>query len=378
MKIEQRKWELSKGWQTIGKEIGDSKADLVLVFGDRFDLNQAQLVEISQKYPHARIVSASTAGNILDTTVEDRSIVSTAIAFEKDSHIDIHSINVQEEPDSKKAGKKVAAKLLKEGLRHVFVLADGHVVNGSQLVEGILNEFPNTVTITGGLAGDSIRFEKTIVGVDQNLNEGEIVLIGFYGESLKFGFGSGGGWDPFGIERLITKSNDNVLYTLDDTPALELYKNYLGEFAKDLPASALLFPLAIRPNHETEAIVRTILKIDEKSNSLIFAGDIPKGWYAQLMKANFERLIDGSSKAVSTIHQSLDAEADLIILVSCVGRKMVLHNRIEEELEVVRDILGKNAVITGFYSYGEIAPIAKGVNSQLHNQTMTITTIKEV
>lgn len=377
MKIEQRKWEDSTGWKTVGMEIDGSKAQLVFAFGDRFDLNQTLLEQIGQKYPHARIVTTSTSGNILDSTVEDHAIITTAIAFEKDSHIEIQNINLKEEPNSKEAGKKLVAKLSKGGLRHIFVLADGHAVNGSQLVEGISSGIPNTVFITGGLAGDASRFEKTIVGIDHTLYEGEIIIIGFYGESLKFGFGSVGGWDPFGIERVITQSKDNVLYSLDDTPALDLYKNYLGEFAKDLPGSALLFPLAIRPDRKSESIVRTILKIDVEKKSLIFAGDIPQGWYAQLMKANFERLIEGASMAAASCCQMVDEKADLAILVSCVGRKMVLHNRTDEELEAVKDILGRETIIAGFYSYGEISPTALSANSQLHNQTMTITTIKE-
>ena len=351
---------------------------MVLAFGDRFLLKDpARFKELKQFYPNAHIVSASTSGNIYNTNLDDHSIISTAIAFEKDSHIEIQRINIEDIVDSYVAGQKLGNLLQKEGLRHVFLLSDGHIVNGSQLVKGILAVLPTTA-ITGGLAGDGTRFEKTLVGVNEPPKEGEIIAIGFYGPHLKFGFGSVGGWDPFGVERKITRSANNILYELDEKNALDLYKKYLGEQVERLPGSAMLFPLAIRPNEQSPALVRTILSIDEKEKSMIFAGDIPEGWYAQLMKANFDRLVDGASQAANSSYEMLGSlSPDLAILISCVGRKMVLDQRTEEEIESVRQILGSKTLLSGFYSYGEIAPMTPSVGCELHNQTMTITTILE-
>lgn len=377
MKIEQRKWTPASGWKTVGQGKAGLRAQLVFIFADRFDMTAELLKAARESYPDACQVAISTSGNIIDTAVEERVAVSTAIEFEK-SRIEMRHANLYNKPDRGLAVKELAMSLPKEGLRHIFVLADGYVLNGSLLIESLSNEVARNIPITGGLAGDAARFEKTVLGINGETREGEVILIGFYGESLRFGYGSVGGWDPFGIDRKITKSEANVLYTLDDIPALDIYKKYLGEYAKDLPASALLFPLSIRMTHESEAIVRTILDVDEASKSLIFAGEIPQGWYARLMKANFERLIDGAYQAALLSLETLRQEPpDLAILISCVGRKMVLHNRIEEELEAVREVIGQNAILTGFYSYGEIAPSAPGVYSQLHNQTMTITAIKE-
>src|SRR5205085_1989348 len=177
------------------------------------------------------------------------------------------------------------------------------------------------------------------------------------GDRLKVGYGSLGGWDPFGPERLITRSKGNILYELDGQSALALYKKYLGDYAQDLPASALLFPLSLRTNESDRGVVRTILAVNEDEQSMTFAGDVPEGAYASLMKANFERLIDGASMAAKTSYEAIGSSSpDLAILISCVGRKLVLKQRIEEEVEGVRDILGDHTVLTGFYSYGEISP----------------------
>jgi hypothetical protein len=251
-------------------------------------------------------------------------------------------------------------------------------VNGSALVEGLLSELPRDVTVTGGLSGDKDRFSETYMICDGVPERNQAGVVGFYGESLRVSYGSFGGWDPFGPERLVTKSRGNILYELDGKSCLGLYKMYLGEHAEGLPATALLFPLSIRSRSRASRLVRTVLSINEDDQSMTFAGDIPEGSYAQFMKANINRLIDGAEEA-ARVSRSLSggSQVELAVLISCVGRKMVLRQRVEEEVEGVRDILGSGAVMTGFYSYGEISPSRPGEPCELHNQTMTITTLSE-
>lgn len=279
--------------------------------------------------------------------------------------------------NSFQAGEKLAQALPHKSLVHVLVLSDGQNVNGSELVEGMTKHLPPRVTLTGGLAGDGDRFKETLVLWDGPPASNTIAAVGLYGRRLKVGFGSLGGWDAFGPERLITRSAGNVLYELDHQPALALYKKYLGEHASELPASGLLFPLSLR-SEEGESVVRTILSFSEAEQSLTFAGDIPQGEYARLMKANFDRLIDGAVGAAQTSYEAIGGiSPDLALLISCVGRKLVLKQRIEEEVEGVQEIMGKQTALAGFYSYGEISPFTPSAKCELHNQTMTITTFTE-
>lgn len=379
MKVLQQTWYPDKGWSEDVSSLDKKSIQLVFAFGDRFILSDPKRFdEIKDAFPYAHIILASTAGNINQTHLDDASIVVTALFFEKPIELKVHRISISEAENSFLAGNHLGKKLPEEGLRHVFLFADGHLVNGSDLINGIVGTLPKSVTITGGLAGDGNRFEKTIVGANAPPQEGEIVIVGFYSSHLKFGCGSVGGWDPFGIERKITRSSSNILYELDGKSALDLYKKYLGEQASQLPGSAMLFPLAIRPDRQSRALVRTILSIDESNKGMVFAGNMPEGWYAQLMKANFDRLVDGAFRAAMYSFDMVDRETpDLAILISCVGRRIVLGPRAEEEIEIVKDLIGKEARITGFYSYGEIAPTGALANCELHNQTMTITTIIE-
>jgi hypothetical protein len=378
MKIEQSCWTTDRGWTPATPGALGESAQLALVFGATALLRDSQSIHaIQQAYPRAHVLGCSTAGEICGTRVFDDSLVTTAVHFE-DTRLQGAKIDLSEVPDSLRAGERLALALDHTGLVHVLVISDGTRVNGSELVRGLASHLPPHVPITGGLAGDGARFEQTLVCFDGIPESGQVAVIGFYGTHLKVGYGSMGGWDPFGPERMITRSSGNVLYELDGQSALALYKKYLGAHAADLPVSGLLFPLSLRVRERDTGIVRTILGINEEEQSITFAGDVPKGAYARLMKANFDRLIDGANQAAQASYKTVGSSSpDLAILISCVGRKLVLKQRIEEEIESVREVLGERTVLTGFYSYGEISPFTPSAKCELHNQTMTITTFSE-
>ena len=376
MKVVQKKWK-SNTWDQSAKEDLGEKADLVLFFGATELLEPNIIQEIQSFYPKAIVLGCSTAGEIFDTTVEDNTISLVAIHFEK-TEIVSHSVNIDTVESSYDAGKNLSSKFDKNGLVHLFVLTEGLHINGTEFVEGMIEKLPTGVTVTGGLCGDGTRFEETLISLNGDTNINKIAAIGFYGEQLKVNYASVGGWDTFGPERVITKSKGNVLYELDNRNALDIYKKYLGKYADDLPASGLLFPLSLRGKNDQEGVVRTILGVNEEDKSLTFAGEMIEGSYAKLMKANFDRLIDGALTAAELSDNPENGIPDFAILISCIGRKLVLKQRIEEEVEVIRDMFGDKPILTGFYSYGEISPFSKGRRCELHNQTMTITTFTEL
>jgi len=377
MQVEQRIFKNDR-WEFIADKDLHNLAQLVFIFGSTEKLKHQEYIDqVQDYYPNALVLGCSTAGEIADINVYDDSLVVTAVYFEYTTlkHLAVDVNNYQNTYD---LGTFIAGSFDKQQLKHLFLLSDGLKVNGTKLVKGLIDHLPNTVSITGGLSGDGDRFKETLVIHDDIAKKDMITAIGLYSEKLKVGFGSVGGWDPFGPERLITSSEDNILFELDGKSALSLYKSYLGEHAENLPASGLLFPLSLRTQENERFIVRTILSVDEQNQSMTFAGDMPKGTYARLMRANFDRLIDGATEAAVKSKDAIDRnEPDLAILISCVGRKMVLKQRTEEEIEAVREVLGNKSVITGFYSYGEISPFEEGSRCELHNQTMTVTTFIE-
>jgi len=360
--------------------LDQSKVNLVIALGDRDALQPADLYDqLRTDYPHAEIVLCSTAGEIFDDGVYDGSVSVTAIEFEK-TLVRSANVNIADfDGCSNLAGKALLESLMAfERLSYVLVLSDGSKVNGSELVKGINSQVQDRVPVTGGLAGDGVAFKSTLVGLNSRPGEGQIVAIGLYGNELMVSHGSMGGWESFGPERRITRSKSNQLFMIDDESALDLYKKYLGPYASELPGSALLFPLLVRHTNEEEPVVRTILSIDEQSKSMLFAGDVPEGASVRFMKANFDRLVDAASSAASqTLGERQCDQTSLSILISCVGRKIILGSRVTEEVEAVKEVFGTKALVTGFYSYGEIAPSLPNAPCQLHNQTMTITNISE-
>lgn len=383
MKIEQRKWTQNEGWITHDDVAIAREVQLVLAFGGREVIKlDARYSEVKEFYPNADIIFCSTAGEIYDDEVNDASISLAAIAFEKTTlayaQMDIESID-----DSYSVGAKLAGQLPKDNLSHVMVFSDGLKVNGTSLTRGMSEGLDHKVAITGGLVGDGPDFIETVVGLNGVPQKDKIVVVGFYGDALQVGYGSFGGWDTFGAERLITKSDGSVLCEIDGQPALELYKQYLGEQASDLPSSGLLFPIGLHlqnPDGEDITVVRTLLAVNESDQSMTFAGDMPEGTKVRLMKANFERVIGAAASAAGMSLEAFgSSRPELAVLISCVGRKLVLKDRSVEEIDAVRNALGQQAAVTGFYSYGEICPTNSTEKvCRLHNQTMTITTFKEL
>jgi hypothetical protein len=370
-------WAAAQGWAPPLPGELDSTSTLVAAFAaPQLGGQAAPLADLGAAFPRSRVVGCSTAGEILGDTLRDDTVTVSVARFDR-TRVETTTAAVAGSADSAPAGQRVAAALDAPDLRAVFVLSDGLLVNGSELVDGITGSVPPGVVVTGGLAGDGERFAHTWVLAGGAPTEGAVSAVGLYGDAVRVGAGSYGGWDMFGPERRITRAERNVLYELDDRPALALYKEYLGDRARALPAAAMRFPLAVRAGRGTERrTVRTILAVDEQHQSMTFAGDLPVGWLAQLMRANQDRLVDGAMQAAAMSAPPPRTGPQLSVAISCVGRRVVLGERTEEEIEATREALPAQAQLVGFYSYGEIAPHDGGA-SDLHNQTMTVTTIGE-
>lgn len=377
MKTVQLQRKKDSDWHYL-TENHELKEPLVLVFGNRYLLENENIYnEVKSIFKDGHIVFGSTSGDITSEHVEENCITITAIEFEKSNFI-IKRVNVLEsDSNSFDTGQGLIKQFPEDGLKHVFVVSEGSFINGSELTQGMNSATDDNLLITGGLCGDDARFEKTLASYNENPKPGEVVAIGLYGDSLEISFSINGGWTPFGPERVVTKSKANVLYELDNKPALDLYKKYLGDKSKDLPGAALLYPLKVKSDNEDQSIVRTILNIDEKNHSMILAGNVLEGQKVQLMMTHVDSIVNASEEAASNANKIRVKDPELAILVSCVGRKLVLDQRVEEEVEEVIEAIGDKVTICGMYSYGEIAPFDGEKKCQLHNQTMTVTLISE-
>jgi hypothetical protein len=380
VQTEQLMWNENRGWHSSAEGCRD--AQLVLYFGSSEAVgSEAWFGDLRARYPDAHLVGCTSGGQIQQAGISETGIGAVAVRFAA-TRLRLATESVGDSSQSHTYGAALGRRLSAEDLVGVFVLSDGLNVNGSELVRGLLSQLGSAVRISGGLAGDGARFAETRVGADSQPQPRTIAAIGFYGPAVRFSCGSGGGWDTFGVPRRVTRSAGNELFELDGKPALDLYERYLGEEAEGLPGTALLYPLKIwdpeRPSHD---VVRTVLTINREARSMIFAGDIPRGSKAQLMRGEFSRLADGATEAASQAagkQAQCGASGGLALLVSCIGRRLLMGQRIDDEIQAVCEVLPADVARLGFYSYGEIAPHAVSGVCELHNQTMTVTIISEV
>jgi hypothetical protein len=353
--------------------------NLVLVFAaPAFFADAAFSAQLAAVFPGARRVAVSTAGEISSQGVSDDSAVVSALRFER-TPFKIAATDIAGMDDSFGAGLRLARQLQAPDLTAVLLLSQGVAVNGSELIAGVVSILGKAIPLTGGLAGDNGAFVRTWTLLDDVVSDKMMLAIGLYGDAINFAHGSFGGWQSFGPARRATKVASNVLYELDGEPALDIYRRYLGEYAKDLPASGLLFPFAILSDDRQETgLIRTLLSVNENEGSLTLAGDIPADGYLKLMHASTEALVDGAEAAAEAARRMLAADVQgFALLISCIGRKLVMGGRVDEEVEAVGAVFGQQCTRAGFYSYGEISPFVESTECKLHNQTMTITYLSE-
>jgi hypothetical protein len=352
-----------------------SNRPLVLAFGSTETCEGPLAAELFEVMPDADVLICSTSGHFNNQHITDDGFCLTSLEFSQ-TKVRAAVSQIDNAQHSQTIGEKLARELAADDLKQVLVFSDGLLVNGTALANGLTGILGDKTVISGGLAGDGSRFKTTLVGWNGRPVSGQVAVIGFYGQSLETAAASMGGWDAFGPKRVITKSSANVLWELDGKPALGVYKEYLGKHAAELPASALLFPLSVGLKDANHTVVRTILSVDEKTGAMTFAGDLPQGSEVQLMKSNIDRLVSGAEGAAQKCQ--LSGPAEFALLVSCVGRRLVMGQRTEEEIEAVqRATESPKCVVTGFYSYGELSPQGKFQKCDLHNQTMTVTLFRE-
>ena len=368
----------SAGWNTPLDASLDSASTMIVVFGPSdYEPCMPAINELYRTFPESTITGCSTAGEIFGEDVFDNSL-SVAILKFRDVNLRLASETINSSDESFIIASDISSQLDAHGLRAVFVLTDGLFINGKKLADGFNTLADKGVMVTGGMSGDGSRFKNTWVLVNGQPESHRVSAIGMYGDSLVYAHGSKGGWDVIKSDIQVSHAIGNVLYELNDQPALEFYRQHMGEKADGLPATGLLFPLALKEEGAGgEVTVRTILSIDEEQQSITFAGTIPDGSSVQLMRANFDRLIEGAAGASREAASSItDNQVLLNIAISCVGRRLVLGDRSHEELESVCAGLPQGTRQIGFYSYGELSPLTSG-RCNLHNQTMTLTLIGE-
>ena len=373
MKTREFFWAGARQFQYSNND--DFEPDVVFYFFDKAIYPEIDCYKLLQKeFPKSVLFGCSTSAPLLEDDIYIGSMTGVAVKFDK-TVIKATEVSCKERENSFQAGQEVARNLAGDNLKHVFVITDGMTVNGDTFAQGVNSQLPDTVCVSGGLASESVGFGETLTGVNRAPVSGNICALGFYGDHIEISTSAEGGWDKFGLERRITKSEGAFLYELDDKSALEIYKEYVGSDLSNLASHSLLFPLGLRQKDSDEVFVRTVDAIDQDTGALRFTGEVSEGHLAQFMKGDFKNLVAGAAQSAQEALKGLGGRADLALAVSCFGRQLLMGEQISDELEVVKEVL-EDVPVVGFYSNGELS-YSQQHKCVLHNETMTITLFRE-
>ena len=352
------------------------EVSFVLVFASRSKMESPKWLSLLQNhYPGADILSCSTSGEVYFSELTNESVTGMAVALSK-TNFEIYAERLVGNQESFDLGKNLASRFATEGLNHVLLFGDGWLVNGSDLVQGMYSILGKAVSISGGLAGDGANFSKTLVGLNEDIHQRMAVAIGFYGDTLKIGFGSHGGWSELGEAYEVTEADGREILKLGTTSPLSAYKAFLGDDADGLPGTALLYPVAVWLPGAEDYVVRTVFNTDEFNGSITLGEATPVGSRLQFMRARFDDLLKGVKGAAEEALTGLGQSPEMALMVSCIGRKLLFNQQIDEEIKETHEVLGSQTPIGGFYSYGEICPVQKDL-AALHHQMLTLTVFAE-
>jgi signal transduction histidine kinase len=314
--------------------------------------------------PNVKIIGSTTDGEIIEEDIKEYSTVLSFCLLEKSS--------VKTHLNSCDTSSKLSAKQLyeqfenPEKIKLMISFCDGLHINGEEFIKAF-GECNDDIVIAGGLAADNAKFSKTFVFSENGCYKNGCVAAVFYGDELIVNSTKSFGWRRIGKNLKVTKSKENIVYTIDGINAVDLYKKYLGQSISDeLPATGIEFPLIIYRNNME--IARAVIDIDRDSGALVFAGNINEGDTVQFGYGD----VDTIKSLISTTRDNiLSQPVEAMYIYSCMARKRLMGNNVLTEIFP----LSKLAPTCGFFTYGEFFTQEK--KHELLNQTMTILTLSE-
>jgi hypothetical protein len=255
-----------------------------------------------------------------------------------------------------------------------FILLSGGLhANGEDLVKGVLSAAGPDTPVFGGLAGDDEIFKETLAFTSGEYTHNGVGVLVVDRDRIELSGMATSGWIGIGSEKKITKASGNVVYTIDNEPALEVYKKYLNITDDDLPRIGVDYPLMLM-REDGSSVLRAVMDLDRKSKALVFAGTVPEDSTVRFSSSAGFEVIERVKKDIDTFSQ-ISPEADLLILFSCMARHLALGPMVDDEILAAYNQW--NVPLIGFFTYGEIG---KNVNGRcdFFNETFTLSTLKEV
>ena len=361
--------------QALEKSMADGFQPTLAVFLVANDNERNGVTELLSK-KGIQIFGASTGDNFTDGEIESNSIV--LLLLDVDPAYFQLAIKGTDEGTIKEIAEQIGRSALKKFKNPAFlVISGGLAVDGDEIIAGIESACGKGTTIIGGLAADSLKMERTYVFTNDKLFDYGLLALILDEEKICLSGVAVGGWKPVGMDRIITKSNGNVVYTIDNEPALDFVSRYAG--LKDLDTNNGM-NFMISSNFQVQLkregkhpVMRTPMQANPQDRSIIFAGSLPEGSKVKLCLLPGFEVIEATLNEFNN-YKKEQPEPDAIILFSCAGRQITLGPFVSEEIGKIKNIW--NAPLAGFFCYGEIGRVDSGQH-EFHNMTCSLATLTE-
>jgi len=340
-----------------------------------------------------QLFGATTAGEFIDGDIEKGSIVMMLLDINP-TYFKIEFLEITPETaleDAKKLG--VAGKEI--FTNPALIIATGGVfIDGDQIIEGIIQGFGKTassahkeVTIFGGMAGDDLLAEKPLVFTNGKSTDNAIVALIIDEDKIDVRGIATCGWNAIGTTKTVTKSEGNIVYTIDDKPALDMLMKYLGVEVKPDENKEIVtfqnswyYPLQLE-RENGDSVIRATRFANSEDRSLICTGSVPQGSKIKFsMPPDFDS-IETVIAECESIKDNVEQQADALIMFSCVSRHLSFGELMKEEIEQVQKVW--DAPMAGFFSYGEYGKSLSAVQAgktgkhEFHNNACCVVVLKE-
>ncbi|MBC7850927.1 MAG: FIST C-terminal domain-containing protein [Chitinophagaceae bacterium] len=268
-----------------------------------------------------------------------------------------------------------------------FMIASGWLhTDGEEIMRGIQEGAGNDAPVFGGMAGDDLLLRQPIVFTYGRKSVTGLVAIVINEDRIAMKGVATCGWKPIGIRKVVTKSVGNIIYTIDDQPALDLVIKYLGLNIDLNPGTDIVtnigayYPLQLE-RENSAPVMRTAMLGNKEDRSLICAGTVPQGAKVRFSLPPDFDVIDTVVSECMELKNEQQSEADAMIIFSCISRYLSFGVMTSEEIERVAQVW--NAPLIGFFCYGEFGKSLSDKRTgqigrhEFHNNTCCVVVLKE-
>jgi hypothetical protein len=365
--------------------IHNAKVDLAIAFSS-IDLSCVPLLKVISNYlAGIRILGCSGAAILSNQGIFKHGVIIMLLGFPPGTYFNTAYVKNIRERSAVQAGEELGENLLHgfQGIRRDLsvIFSDGLIESSSDLISGLQERVGISFPLAGASAADNLAFKQTYIYFDQELLSNAACGI-LWGGKLNFGLGTKHGWKPLGKPRKVTKASGNIINEIDNAPAIKIYEDYLAQdvsqLKKELKRISILYPIGIHLAGEEEFLLRNVFSIED-DGSIVLQGNVPQNSQIRLMIGTKETCLTATHQALEEAKRGLFSRpCNFVLVFDSVSRYILLGRQAGKELEIIKEVLGKDTPIIGLCTYGEQAPL-RSINylgrTYFQNQTITIVTI---